>query len=99
VIVTDDEHLYAWLLKARNHGLRTRDEVEFWSRNTRLDTLQAAVLNVMLEHLDEWVEERREIAAQFRTGLRGIVGVPEETPGSFIRIKPCDCRRTSERIT
>ena len=83
VIVTDDEHLYAWLLKARNHGLRTRDEVEFWSRNTRLDTLQAAVLIVMLEHLDEWIEERRAIAAQFRTGLRGVVGVPEETPGTF----------------
>jgi len=83
VIVTDDEHLYTWLLKARNHGLRTRDEVEFWSRNTRLDTLQAAVLIVMLEHLDEWIEERREIAAQFRTGLRDLVGVPEETPGSF----------------
>jgi dTDP-4-amino-4,6-dideoxygalactose transaminase len=83
VIVTDDEHLYTWLLKARNHGLRTRDEVEFWSRNTRLDTLQAAVLIVMLEHLDEWIEERREIAAQFRTGLRDVVGVPEETPGSF----------------
>lgn len=83
VIVTDDEHLYAWLLKARNHGLRTRDEVEFWSRNTRLDTLQAAVLVVMLEHLDEWIEERREIAAQFRAGLHDVVGVPEETPGSF----------------
>jgi dTDP-4-amino-4,6-dideoxygalactose transaminase len=83
VIVTDDEHLYTWLLKARNHGLRTRDEVEFWSRNTRLDTLQAAVLIVMLEHLDEWIKERREIAAQFRAGLRDVVGVPEETPGSF----------------
>ena len=83
VIVTDDENLYTWLLKARNHGLRTRDEVEFWSRNTRLDTLQAAVLIVMLEHLDKWVQERREIAAQFCTGLRDVVGVPDETPGGL----------------
>ena len=83
VIVTDDEALYEWLIKARNHGLRSRDEVEFWSPNTRLDTLQAAVLTVMLEHLDRWVDERRSIAEQFRAGLRDVVGVPEEAPGCF----------------
>jgi dTDP-4-amino-4,6-dideoxygalactose transaminase len=82
-IVTDDESLYEWLLKARNHGLRSRDEVEFWSPNTRLDTLQAAVLTVMLGHLDEWIRERREVAEELRAGLRGVVGVPEEVPGSF----------------
>lgn len=83
VIVTDDENLYEWLIKARNHGLRNRDEVEFWSPNTRLDTLHAAVLTVMLEHLDKWVEERRAVAEQFRAGLRDVVGVPEEAPGCF----------------
>jgi dTDP-4-amino-4,6-dideoxygalactose transaminase len=82
-IVTDDEGLYQWLLKARNHGLRSRDEVEFWSPNTRLDTLQAAVLSVMLEHLDGWIRERRELADQFRAGLRDVVRVPEEAPGCF----------------
>ena len=83
VIVTDDQTLYEWLIMARNHGLRSRDEVEFWSPNTRLDTLQAAVLTVMLEHLDRWVDERRAIAEQFRAGLRDVVGVPEEAPGCF----------------
>jgi dTDP-4-amino-4,6-dideoxygalactose transaminase len=83
VIVTDDEKLYEWLIKARNHGLRSRDEVEFWSPNTRLDTLHAAVLTVMLEHLDRWIDERRAIAEQFRAGLRDVVGVPEEAPGCF----------------
>lgn len=83
VIVTDDESLYHWLLKARNHGLRSRDEVEFWSQNTRLDTLQAAVLSVMLKHLDTWIHERRELAEQFRAGLRHVVRVPEEAPGCF----------------
>jgi dTDP-4-amino-4,6-dideoxygalactose transaminase len=81
VITTDDESLYRWLIKARNHGLRTRDEVEFWSPNTRLDTLQAAVLNVMLAHLDEWIRERRSVAEEYRAGLREVVRVPEEAPG------------------
>lgn len=83
VITTSDERLYQWLLKARNHGLRNRDEVEFWSPNTRLDTLQAAVLNVMLDHLDGWIGERRELAEQFRAALRDVVGVPEEAPGCY----------------
>jgi dTDP-4-amino-4,6-dideoxygalactose transaminase len=83
VITTSDERLYQWLLKARNHGLRNRDEVEFWSPNTRLDTLQAAVLNVMLDHLDAWIGERRELADQFCAALRDVVGVPEEAPGCY----------------
>ena len=81
VIVTDDESLYEWLMKARNHGLRNRDEVEFWSPNSRLDTIQAAVLTVMLDHLEEWIQERRDVAEQYRAALRGVVGVPEEAPG------------------
>ncbi len=83
VVTTNDEHLYQWLLKARNHGLRTRDEVEFWSTNSRLDTLQAAILNVMLDHLDEWIKERREVAAEFCAKLQEVVGVPVEQPGCF----------------
>ncbi|HEY3068083.1 MAG TPA: DegT/DnrJ/EryC1/StrS family aminotransferase [Methylomirabilota bacterium] len=83
VVTTSDERLYRWLLKARNHGLRNRDEIEFWSTNSRLDTLQAAILNVMLDHLDAWIAERRAIAAEYGAALRGVVGVPRETPGSL----------------
>ncbi len=81
VLTTNDEGLYRWLLKARSHGLRTRDEVEFWSANSRLDTLQAAILNVMLDHLDEWIGERRAIAGEYRAALADVVGVPAEAPG------------------
>jgi dTDP-4-amino-4,6-dideoxygalactose transaminase len=80
-VTTNDERLYRWLLQARNHGLRTRDEVEFWSTNSRLDTLQAAILNVMLDHLDAWIDERRAIAARYSERLRSVVGVPIERPG------------------
>jgi len=83
VITTSDERLYRWLLKARNHGLKSRDEVEFWSTNSRLDTLHAAVLSVMLQHVDTWIGERRALAAQFASALRDVVGVPTEAPGCF----------------
>jgi dTDP-4-amino-4,6-dideoxygalactose transaminase len=83
IITTSDERLYQWLVKARNHGLRTRDETEFWSTNSRLDTIQAAILNVMLDHLDTWIGQRREVAAEFCAGLADVVGVPTEAPGCF----------------
>ncbi|MCX6268209.1 MAG: DegT/DnrJ/EryC1/StrS family aminotransferase [Bacteroidetes bacterium] len=65
VITTSNEALYHKLLKARNHGLKNRDECEFWSFNSRLDNLQAALLNVKLKKLPEWTARRREIASRY----------------------------------
>jgi dTDP-4-amino-4,6-dideoxygalactose transaminase len=81
IITTNDEQLYRWLLKARNHGLRTRDEVEFWSTNSRLDTLQAAILSVSLPYLDTWIAERRAVAAEYSESLKDVVEVPVERAG------------------
>lgn len=76
VIVTNDEILYEYLLKARNHGLKNRNECEFWSYNTRLDALQAAIMNVKIEHIAEVNERRREIAKIYQKELSGFVSVP-----------------------
>jgi dTDP-4-amino-4,6-dideoxygalactose transaminase len=78
IITTNDERLYRWLLKARNHGMRTRDEVEFWSTNSRLDTLHAAILTVSLSHLARWTAERRTVALEYSQGLKDVVDVPVE---------------------
>ena len=48
MITTSDETLYERLLLIRNHGLRNRDESVGWHPNSRLDTLQAAILSVKL---------------------------------------------------
>ena len=52
--------------------------------NSRLDTIQAAVLLVKLRHLDRWNEERRERVAAYTRGLAGLSSVltPKERPGS-----------------
>ena len=78
VITTDQEETYEYLLKARNHGLRNRDECDFWTYNSRLDTIQAAALKVKMKYLDEWTEKRRANAAFYREHLKGVVKVPIE---------------------
>lgn len=80
IITTDDAELYDRLCKARNHGLRNRDECEFWSPNCRLDTLQAAMLLVKMKYLDQWTAMRRATAAYYRDQLQQVVRVPQDPP-------------------
>jgi dTDP-4-amino-4,6-dideoxygalactose transaminase len=72
VITTNDDALHARLLKARNHGMRDRDHSDFFSYNSRLDNLQAAILNVKMRELPRWTERRRAIAAMYQSRLAGV---------------------------
>lgn len=78
MITTNSEELYEYLLKARNHGLRNRDECEFWSYNSRLDAIQAAILQVKLKYLDQWNDRRREIAETYHQRLNKYVWTPHD---------------------
>lgn len=78
IITTNDESVYRYLLKARNHGLRGRDECEFWSVNSRLDTLQAAMLLVKLKYLNDSTEVRRSNAEFYQRHLSEVMQVPYE---------------------
>lgn len=66
-IATDDEAIYEELKKLRNHYKGD------WSRyayNSRLDNLQAAVLNVKIKYLPEAIKRRKEIAEMYDAGLK-----------------------------
>jgi dTDP-4-amino-4,6-dideoxygalactose transaminase len=59
----------------RNCGSAVKYHHEEIGLNSRLDTLQAAVLRVKLKRLDEWNATRRRLAAHYDTALNGIFGI------------------------
>lgn len=72
------------LRRMRNIGLRDRDHCDLVSGNSRLDTLQAAILLVKLDYLDDWIETRRRHAAAYRQALAGRLALPPaEQDGDF----------------
>lgn len=82
VLATSDPGLYETLTYLRNIGLRTRDDCVMWSHNSRLDTLQAAILLVKLRYLEQWTQRRRENAEYYRGKFADVpqVQAPDERP-------------------
>jgi dTDP-4-amino-4,6-dideoxygalactose transaminase len=74
MITTNDDELAAKLRVLRDHGQQPRYYHHYVGINSRLDTLQAAVLAAKLPHLDEWTAAREEHAARYATEFarRGI---------------------------
>jgi dTDP-4-amino-4,6-dideoxygalactose transaminase len=72
----------------RNCGSRVKYHHEEIGLNSRLDTLQAAILQVKLKRLDEWNAARRRIASHYDLGLSGVTGVDRTShdPGSVYHL-------------
>ena len=72
-IVTTNNRVLAEKLKSyRNYGSAKKYYHDVLGENSRLDTLQAAVLNVKLPQLDSWNEKRGEVARVYNDKLSGI---------------------------
>ena len=82
VLTTNDPKLYEQFKVLRNHGLRNRDECTVWSYNSRLDTIQAAILLVDLEYLEQWTNKRRANAKRYQQLLTDLpqVTLPIDKP-------------------
>jgi dTDP-4-amino-4,6-dideoxygalactose transaminase len=83
-VVTNDERLAERLRRLRVHGGATEYHHEEIGFNSRLDTLQAAVLRVKLPHLDSWSDARRERADAY-TRLLDEAGLREFVTPPFVR--------------
>jgi dTDP-4-amino-4,6-dideoxygalactose transaminase len=75
MIITSDKGVYEKALMLRDYGRKGRYEHKIKGTNSRLDTLQAVVLNAKLKHLDEWNAMRAKNAAYYAELLADIKGV------------------------
>ncbi len=76
-IATDDEQIAEMARMLRFHGSRDKSTFEHVGYNSRLDTVQAAVLRVLLPHLDAWTEGRRAGARFYEeAGLGELMRTP-----------------------
>jgi dTDP-4-amino-4,6-dideoxygalactose transaminase len=65
ILTTSDDDVAERLRRLRNHGGRNEYQHEEVGINSRLDELQAAVLNVKMQYLDKWSDERARKAAVY----------------------------------
>jgi dTDP-4-amino-4,6-dideoxygalactose transaminase len=68
--VTNDDPLASWMIKFARHGGKGEHVME--GICSRMDGLQAAILNVKLPHLADWIEARRRVAARYNELLNGV---------------------------
>ncbi|WP_064091879.1 DegT/DnrJ/EryC1/StrS family aminotransferase [Rossellomorea aquimaris] len=87
MIVTNHEDLAEKCRVIRVHGSKPKYYHHVLGYNSRLDELQAAVLNVKFPHLDKWSELRREKADNYsrmlNEQLEGFVQTPVEKDGNY----------------
>jgi dTDP-4-amino-4,6-dideoxygalactose transaminase len=81
MLTTQDDELVARLRILRDHGQHPTYHHAMVGINSRLDSIQAAVLNVKLAHLDRWVQQRMENAQRYNrlfaeAGLGHVIGLP-----------------------
>lgn len=83
-LFTPDAARAATLRQLANHGQTRKYHHEHIGLNSRLDTLQAALLRVKLRYLPQWTAARQRIAAQYDAALAAVPGVqaPARDPHS-----------------
>ena len=64
-LFTNDDDLAEQIRVVVNHGMKVRYYHDYVGVNSRLDTIQAAVLDIKLKHLDEYIKARQEAAAYY----------------------------------
>ncbi len=83
IIVTSSEEFRDTLVLLRNHGLKTRDDVQIFGYNSRLDSLQAVVGNHLIKDVDWITATRITWANRIDAGLADLseyITIPERKP-------------------
>ena len=76
MVVTSDKEIYENAKALRNHGQREKYFSVMDGFNSRLDTMQAAILLVRLKHIDKWTAMRNSVAQKYNELLKDVAMVP-----------------------
>lgn len=96
-VVTNDAELAEKVRMMRNLGMRVKYHHEIKGFNHRLDTMQAAVLNVKLQYLDEWNAARRASVADYADVLAGLPVTLPTVPENYEPVFHLYVIRTPQR--
>lgn len=92
-IFTNDDDLAHRIRGIVNHGMYKRYHHDVVGVNSRLDTIQAAVLNAKLPYLDRYNEARRNAARKYNEAFKGVKNIitPITVNGCKDICDTCDC--------
>lgn len=83
-LVTNNQEIYKKIKDLRNHGMTNRDKIESFGYVSRMDNLQAAILNYRLKNLDEVIKLRRSNVNFYKKNLNPkFVFIPKEKKYEF----------------
>lgn len=85
MLTTNDDEIAHVTKMLRDHGTQRKYHHETLGYNSRLDGIQAAVLNVKLPRIDRWNDGRRAAAARYNDLLAGIDGVTLPSEAEYTR--------------
>jgi dTDP-4-amino-4,6-dideoxygalactose transaminase len=83
LVATNDDNVAEVARMLRAHGAKKKYHNEILGYNSRLDTIQAAILRVKLPYIDKWNEGRRRVAQTYRELLADVANIitPEIVEG------------------
>ncbi len=85
LVVTNDDRSADAMRALRDHGQAQRYVHQMIGYNYRMDGIQALVLGHKLAHLDDWTNQRRQIAQRYAEGLAGLpLTLPEIVHGDHV---------------
>ena len=88
LVLTNDDEIYNKIILMRDHGRGDDGNISIWGYNSRLDNLQAGILNVFFKDYDKTVERRRQIAKLYHENLNTLNNIvlpppPDENGNHF----------------
>ena len=90
MVTTSNLEYAEHMRRLRNHGSTKRYYHDEFGSNSRLDAIQAAILQVKLPHLDEWNSQRQARAATYERLFResGLVDAKGSSPIRLLHVSP-----------